>query len=172
MSARIFQHALQFYELAELAWSNDLHVTAPYAVVANYAFSVEIILKSLSPKQFEHSALPPDDDSDHLIGDVPIASTLRGHPLRPLLAGIDDSIKSAVADKYQLLCDHSLYDDIETCSLYFEKGRYAFEMGNSISFDLTAVRRLSRHLYGSVISNAEEIDALLAGKKFSVKAQK
>lgn len=164
MSARIFQHALQFYQLAELAWSNNLHATAPYAVVANYAFSIEIILKSLSPKHFERSVLSSDDDSDHLIGDVQIASTLTGHPLSALLTGIDASIRGLVAEKYQTLCANSLYGDVETCSLYFVKARYAYEKSNAVSFDLSAVRRLSRHLYESVISNAKEIDALLASR--------
>lgn len=163
MSGRIFQHALQFHELAELAWSSGLHAKAPYAVVANYAFSVEIILKSLSPKQFEHTNFASDEESARPIDDVQIASMLTGHPLSKLLEGVDTSITDLVASKYQVLCGNSLKDDVETCSLYFVKARYAYEKSNAASFDLSAVRRLSRYLNDSVISHAADIDARLAG---------
>lgn len=161
-SGHIYMHAQQFFRLAEHAF-NDVYLlsTAPYAITANYAFCVEILLKACDPKLEYLSPAPEDDteadlrhepadDEARLVRAAIYCSNISGHDLVKIFEKLDQKTATKVSQLFEEQTGEQILPLLEECRRYFIQARYPYDKGNRIGFDITKVRLLATGLMGGL----------------------
>lgn len=154
MSARIFSHAKQFYNLAEAAQKISELSVFPHALICNYCFSMELAFKALSPKIDS----PQSGSSGGGSKSYP-SSSLRGHDLKTLFFNLSPDIRGLIQNEYVESRDFDL--DLTECSNYFEHSRYAFEKANAHLYSISAPIQLAAHVFRRIEEKGAELDAHL-----------
>lgn len=157
MSARIFSHAKQFFNIAEIAQESVGVQQFPHGIICNYSFAMELAIKALSPTA--NGTQSAHDNAGALLSNTYPSSTLRGHNLSVLFGQLSPEIQRLLKDDYAAECDFD--GDLGECSNYFEHGRYAFERANSHAYSISAPTRLARHIFTRIEDQGAEFDMYL-----------
>ena len=157
MSARIFSHAKQFYDLAEAAQEVSELSVFPHALICNYCFFMELAFKALSPKI--DSPQSGSSGGEYLLSNSYPSSSLRGHDLKTLFLNLSPDIRGLIQDEYVESRDFDL--DLTECSNYFEHSRYAFEKPNAHPYSISAPIQLATHVFRRIEERSDELDAHL-----------
>ena len=157
MSARIFSHAKQFYNLAEAAQEASELSVFPYALICNYCFFMELAFKALSPKI--DSPKSGSSSGRSLLSNNYPSSSLRGHDLKTLFFNLSPDIRVLLKDEYVESRDFDL--DLTECANYFEHSRYAFEEDNAHLYSISVPIQLAAHIFRRIEEKGAELDAHL-----------
>ncbi|HIO99614.1 MULTISPECIES: hypothetical protein [Gammaproteobacteria] len=157
MSARIFSHAKQFYNLAEAAQEASELSMFPHALICNYCFFMELAFKALSPEVDPPKSGSLSDRS--LLSNSYPSSSLWGHDLKALFLNLSPGIRGLIQDEYVQSRDFDL--DLTECSNYFAHSRYAFDKANAHPYDITASIQLATHVFRRIHEKGAELDVHL-----------
>lgn len=152
-SGHMYMHAQQFFRIAEHAFEEDYFIgAAPYAITANYAFCVEILLKACDPRLEYLSPEPEDDANPGLVRAAIYCSNISGHDLVKIFKELDQEMSAKVNRLFMEQTGEELLPLLEGCRHYFIQARYPYDKGNRISFDLGKVRLLASGLMNGLLN--------------------
>ena len=136
VSPAFFLSARDFLRLAVIGEGSG-YTAVPVQV--NYAFAVELFLKSFHAEIDLRQVYKLDEDEDgersffideerSYQRELPVNS---GHDLRKLLNGLPPDLKKALVAKYERDLSRDLEDDLDACKDDFSKLRYYAEVGSN-----------------------------------------
>lgn len=146
-SARIYQAAKSFYEVAKPAFDDDQFLIKNIcAVIANLALSVELLLKSADAK-----VTTSPHQENRPLSPASIGSNVRGHNLELLLDNMDQDIATQLQHHFHHATGQELRPLLLKCKDYFIHARYSYEESSQHFFDVSAVRTLAEGLDAALI---------------------
>lgn len=141
----IFISAQQYLNIARIAEEQGQLRSVSIAVISNYAFSVELMLKALGA-----TVLPSLNVQGGTLSQAEIQTNIRSHNLLSVFQSLPPSVKSRLKEKFRRAEGVEIEPLLSTCHDYFVLSRYFHEPESKIPYRLSDVRTLAEGVEGAL----------------------
>ncbi|KMT66746.1 hypothetical protein [Catenovulum maritimum] len=146
VSGYVFSNECSFLKIADLVYDSDeiIEELVP-AIVANYAFSVELMLKSLDVN-YQNVGGP----SAGLLPSTEIETNIRGHKLANIFSQLPHDSKELLKKAFKECTKEEIEPILDLCNNDFALIRYAHESQSKKIYRIGKLRLLAQGVNQSI----------------------
>lgn len=140
-SNHVFIHAKQFLNIARFCDDADKLDQVLMAVISNYAFSIELMLKAL-----DTDIVQPLSQSHTIWSPAHIETNRRGHDFKKIYDELPPDVKVRLSSKYQSITGEDVVPLLVEFKDYFVLSRYFHDTKSKIIYYPSKLRALAEGL--------------------------